>query len=151
MVLRECVWRNARLPQTIVVDGGPDFRSTYFETLVTYYHCTKATRPWAKPHYGSVCERLSRTSNTEFIHNLLGNTQVMKQVRQVTKAMQPQEHAAWTLVSILSEMVDHIEHTQCRAQVAPVFQAGEKCAPSKYSSDMENGSTFARLRKNREA
>ena len=58
MVLRECVWRYGRLPQTIVVDGGPDFRSTYFETLVTYYHCTKATRPWAKPHYGSVCERL---------------------------------------------------------------------------------------------
>ena len=97
MVLRECVWRYGRLPQTLVVDGGPDFRSTYFETLVTYYHCTKATRPWAKPHYGSVCERLFRTSNTEFIHTLVGNTQVMKQVRQVTKAMHPQEHAAWTL------------------------------------------------------
>lgn len=97
MVLRECVWRYGRLPQTIVVDGGPDFRSTYFETLVTYYHCTKSTRPWAKPHYGSVCERLFRTSNAEFTHNLLGNTQVMKQVRQVTKSMQPKEHAAWTL------------------------------------------------------
>lgn len=97
MVLRECVWRYGRLPQTIVVDGGPDFRSTYFETLVTYYHCTKATRPWAKPHYGSVCERLFRTSNSEFIHNLLGNTQVMKQVRQVTKSMQPREQAVWTL------------------------------------------------------
>jgi putative transposase len=97
MVLRECVWRYGRLPQTMVVDGGPDFRSTYFETLVTYYHCTKATRPWAKPHYGSVCERLFRTSNTEFVHNLLGNTQVMKQVRQVTRSMQPKEQAAWTL------------------------------------------------------
>lgn len=97
MVLRECVWRHGRLPQTIVVDGGPDFRSTYFETLLTYYHCTKSTRPWAKPHYGSVCERLFRTSNSEFTHNLLGNTQVMKQVRQVTKSMQPKEHAAWTL------------------------------------------------------
>ena len=41
--------------------------------------------------------RLFRTSNTEFIHTLVGNTQVMKQVRQVTKAMHPQEHAAWTL------------------------------------------------------
>ena len=97
MVLRECVWHYGRLPQTIVVDGGPDFRSTYFETLLTYYHCTKATRPWAKPHYGSVCERLFRTSNSEFTHNLLGNTQVMKHVRQVTKSMQPKEHAAWTL------------------------------------------------------
>jgi putative transposase len=97
MILRECVCRYGRLPQTIVVDGGPDFRSTYFETLLTYYQCTKATRPWAKPHYGSVCERLFRTSNCQFVHNLLGNTQVMKQVRQVTKSMQPQEHAVWTL------------------------------------------------------
>jgi len=97
MVFREAVCRYGRLPQTIVVDGGPDFRSIYFETLVTYYHCTKATRPWAKPHYGSVCERLFRTSNSEFIHNLLGNSQVMRQVRQVTKSMQPREHAVWTI------------------------------------------------------
>ncbi len=97
MVLRECVWRYGRLPQTIVVDGGPDFRSTYFETLLAYYHCTKATRPWAKPHYGSVCERLFGTANTQFVHNLLGNTQIMQQVRQVTKAILPREHAIWTL------------------------------------------------------
>ncbi|GAC1353986.1 MAG: hypothetical protein NVS4B11_22360 [Ktedonobacteraceae bacterium] len=64
---------------------------------MTYYHCTKTTRPWAKPHYGSVCQRLFRTSNSEFTHNLLGNTQVMKQVRQVTKSMQPKEQATWTL------------------------------------------------------
>lgn len=54
MALRECVSRYGRLPQTLIVDGGPDFRSTYFETLVTYYGCEKKTRPWAKPHYGSV-------------------------------------------------------------------------------------------------
>lgn len=117
MVLRECVGRYGRLPQTIVVDGGSDFRSTYFETLLTYYHCTKATRPWAKPHYGSVCERLFRTSNSQFIHNLLGNTQVMKQVRQVTKSMQPQEHAVWTLGELYAflctwayEVYDQHEH-----------------------------------------
>jgi putative transposase len=97
MALRECVWRYGRLPQTIVVDGGPDFRSTYFETLLAYYGCTKATRPWTKPRYGSVCERLFGTANTQFVHNLIGNTQIMKQVRQVTKALAPREQAVWTL------------------------------------------------------
>ncbi len=97
MVLREVVWRYGRLPQTIVVDGGPDFKSTYFETLLAYYGCTKATRPWAKPRYGSVCERLFGTANTQFVHNLLGNTQIMKQVRQVTKSIAPREQAVWTL------------------------------------------------------
>ncbi len=97
MALRECVSRYGRLPQTIVVDGGPDFQSTYFETLVTYYGCEKKTRPWAKPRYGSVIERLFGTANTQFIYNLTGNTQIMKQVRQVTKSIAPREQAVWTL------------------------------------------------------
>jgi putative transposase len=74
MALREYVWRYGRLPQTVIVDGGSDFRSTYFETLLAYYDCTKATRPWAHPHYGSVCERLFGTANTQFVDNLIGNT-----------------------------------------------------------------------------
>ena len=97
MALRECVSRYGRLPQTIVVDGGPDFQSTYFETLVTYYGCEKKTRPGAKPRYGSVIERLFGTANTQFVYNLTGNTQIMKQVRQVTKSIAPREQAVWTL------------------------------------------------------
>ena len=96
MTLRECVGRYGRLPQTLIVDGGPDFRSTYFETLVTYYGCEKKTRP-GKPRYGSVIERLFGTANTQFVYNLIGNTQIMKQVRQVTKAIVPREQAVWTL------------------------------------------------------
>lgn len=97
MTCRECVSRYGRLPQTIIVDGGPDFRSTYFETLVTYYGCEKKTCPGAKPRYGSVIERLFGTVNTQYVYNLLGNTQIMKQVRQVTKSIAPREQAVWTL------------------------------------------------------
>ncbi len=97
MTFRECVSRYERLPQSIIVDGGPDFNSTYFETLVNYYGCMKMTRPWAKPRYGSVIERLFGTANTQFVHNLIGNTQIMKQVRQVTKSIAPREQAVWTL------------------------------------------------------
>lgn len=97
MSLRECVSRYGRLPQTIVVDGGADFQSTYFESLVTYYGCEKKTRPGAKPRYGSVIERLFGTANTQFVYNLTGNTQIMKQVRQVTKSIAPRSQAVWTL------------------------------------------------------
>ncbi len=31
MVLRECVKKYARLPQIMVVDGGKEFHSTYFD------------------------------------------------------------------------------------------------------------------------
>ena len=67
MALRECVWRYGRIPQTLIVDGGPDFRSVYFEALLAYYSCTKASRPWAQPRYGSVIERLFGTVNTQFV------------------------------------------------------------------------------------
>jgi len=97
MTLRECVWRYGRFPQTLVVDGGREFDSTYFETLTAYYACTKKTRPWAQPRYGSVCERLFGTANAQFVHNLIGNTQLMRQVRQVTKSISPEVHATWNL------------------------------------------------------
>ena len=97
MALRECVWRYGRIPQTLIVDGGPDFRSVYFEALLAYYSCTKASRPWAQPRYGSVIERLFGTANTQFVHTLTGNTQITKHLRQVTKSVDPKQHAVWTL------------------------------------------------------
>ena len=105
MVLRECVKRNSRLPKMLVVDGGKEFHSIYFETLLAKYNITKAQRPGAKPKFGSVCERIFGTTNTEFIHNLLGNTQIMKKVREVTKKFNPKHNAIWTFKS-LHEMMN---------------------------------------------
>ncbi len=97
MVLRISVKRHGRLPQIVVVDNGTEFHSVYFETLLATFECTKKQRPPAKARFGSVCERLFGTSNTQFIHNLLGNTQIMRHVRQVTKSVNPKNHAVWTL------------------------------------------------------
>lgn len=97
MALRECVRRHRRLPQILVVDGGPEFGSVYFETLMAFYECTKKSRPPSKGRFGSVCERLFGTTNTRFVYNLLGNTQLMRHARQVTKAVNPKEQAQWTL------------------------------------------------------
>ncbi|MHC5717816.1 MAG: hypothetical protein ACYTX0_38350 [Nostoc sp.] len=85
MGLRILVQRFGRFPSNIVVDGGKEFHSIYFDTLLARYHCTKKTRPGGKPRFGSVIERLFGTTNTEFIYNLLGNTQASKQPRQLTK------------------------------------------------------------------
>jgi putative transposase len=131
MGLRECVWRYGRFPQTLVVDGGSDFRSTYFEALLAYYSCTKASRPWAKPRYGSVIERLFGTANTQFVHNLLGNTQITKPVRQVTKAVDPKRHAVWTLGDLYAylttwayEVYDLSIHPAVGMTPAEAFQKG---------------------------
>lgn len=103
MVLRECVKRYSRFPKTIIVDGGKEFHSVYFDTLLARYSCIKKVRPGGKPKFGSVCERLFGTVNKDFIHNILGNTQLMKEVRKVTKEFNPKNSAVWTL-----EMLHHM-------------------------------------------
>lgn len=138
MILRELVRRFGRFPQVAVVDGGKEFSSEYFDTLVAIYKCAKKTRPPAKSRFGSVCERLFGTTNTRFIHNLQGNTQITKNVRQVTKSVNPKEHAIWTLEKLYLylrewayEVYDTIEHPalgQCpRAAFARgIVSSGER-------------------------
>ena len=106
MVIRECVRRYGRFPATIVVDGGKEFDSIYFETLLAAYCCTKKTGPAAKPRFGSVCERIFGTANTMFIHNLQGNTQITRNPRGVTKSINPKNLAIWTLYSLYQNLCD---------------------------------------------
>ena len=131
MALRECVRRHGRLPQTVVVDGGPEFAGTYFEALLARYACTKKTRPAAKPRFGSVCERLFGTTNTRFVHTLLGNTQLARDVRQLTTAVQPRAQACWTLGALFArltewayEIYDTIEHPALGQSPRAAFAAG---------------------------
>jgi transposase InsO family protein len=97
MAIREGVRRFGRIPQIIVVDGGLEFGGCYFETLLARYESIKKTRPPAQARFGSVVERLFGTTNTQFFHNLLGNTQIMRNVRQVTKSVNPKGLAVWTM------------------------------------------------------
>ncbi|MDZ8237658.1 MAG: transposase family protein [Nostoc sp. ChiQUE01a] len=106
MALRLCIQRFGRFPQSVVVDGGKEFHSVYFDTLLARYHCIKKTRPGAKPHFGSVVERLFGTTNTEFIFNLLGNTQASKQPRQLTKVVDPKQLAVWTLADLYTYLCE---------------------------------------------
>jgi putative transposase len=106
MVLRECVRRFSRLPQTIVVDGGSEFHSQYFETLMAAFEITIKTRPASQPRFGGVIERLFNTVNEQLIHNLKGNTQITRNVRQVTKDNSPQGLALWSLGWLYEALCD---------------------------------------------
>lgn len=108
MVLRECVRLHSRLPQIIVVDGGQEFKSIYFDTLLARYECTKKVRPSSKARFGSVCERLFGTTNTQFIYNLQGNTQITKNIRQLTKSVDPKRQAIWTLERFYERLREYV-------------------------------------------
>jgi putative transposase len=100
MTLRLCVKRYGRLPTAIVVDGGPEFQSVYFEHLLALYRVRKHQRPASEPRFGSPQERLFGTMETEFLYHLLGNTQATQQPRLMTKDSDPRRHAVWTLPTL---------------------------------------------------
>lgn len=97
MLLRECARRHKRLPQTLVVDRGKEFDNIYLRRLAGVFEMVVKFRPGSKPRHGSVGERLFGISNNDIIHNLMGNTQIMQEVRKVTKAIGPKTQAVWTL------------------------------------------------------
>lgn len=97
LVYRDCVKRHGRLPDLVVIDGGKEFRSIYFESLCAFYAVNVVRRPPRKPRYGAVGERFFGTENTMLLHNLTGNTQVTKNVRQMMPNVDPKKLAVWTL------------------------------------------------------
>ncbi|BBD60838.1 integrase, catalytic region [Nostoc sp. HK-01] len=97
MVLRICVQRLGRFPETIVVDNGKEFKSVYFDTVLARFDSDKKHRPSDMPKFSSIIERWFGTNNTQFINNLKGNTQITKHVRLVKKANNPKNLAVWTL------------------------------------------------------
>ena len=106
MALRICVQRFGRFPQILVVDNGPEFHSHYFEQLIAYHYSTKKHRPVAKARFGAVLERLFGIANTQFIHELTGNTQIMRKQRQVTKSVNPKNLATWTLDALYESLCE---------------------------------------------
>ncbi|MDM5230201.1 TnsA endonuclease N-terminal domain-containing protein [Lysinibacillus pakistanensis] len=129
MVIRECVKRYNRLPNYIVVDGGKEFGSIYFESLLALNGVHKKERPAAKARYGNVIERLFGIANKLLIHNLKGNTQITKNVRQVTKSVNPKNHAVWTLETLnerldswISNIYDNMENPSLNQTPKEAFE-----------------------------
>lgn len=97
LCFRDCVRRHNRLPDQIVVDGGKEFRSAYFQALCAFYVIKIMWRPKREPRYGAPGERMFGTNNTMFLNNMSGNTQLTKNVRQMMPNVAPSGLAVWTL------------------------------------------------------
>lgn len=112
MVIRECVRKHGRIPHWIVVDNGSDFQSIYFETLISRLRSHKKDRPKGKPKFGSVVERIFRTTIDQFVSNLLGATHDMNP-RQIGRDVDPGLKAVWTYEKLwvrLQEYLNNVYH-----------------------------------------
>jgi transposase InsO family protein len=97
LLFRECVRHYKRLPQIVVVDNGSEFDNVYFRRFAADFNMIIKFRPKGKPRHGSVGERLFGIATRQFVNALMGNTQIMKEVRKVVPSVNPTNLAVWTL------------------------------------------------------
>jgi putative transposase len=72
MAIRDCVRRHGRLPEIIVVDGGPEFDSVHFTALLAVLGVTRINRPPEDPRFGKEVERLFGVFKERFARGLPG-------------------------------------------------------------------------------
>jgi len=131
MVVRDMVKRHSRLPEFIVVDNGAEFRSKAFENYLEFMGVHLRFRPAGQPRHGAVLERVFGRLNTEYVHNLAGNTKATKNVRMTTGKHLPVNFAEWTLESMYHginfwayDYYDHEVHPALDASPLEMFQEG---------------------------
>lgn len=81
LVLRDCVRRQKRLPECIVVDNGKEFESVYFEACLARMGLHKQSRPPGHARYGSSVERTFGVLKEELVMTLPGNAGNLREDR----------------------------------------------------------------------
>ncbi|WMY11753.1 integrase catalytic domain-containing protein [Paraburkholderia phenoliruptrix] len=89
MAIRSMVALHHRVPDFFVLDNGSEFRSHALRRLCRLNNINVDYRPAHEARFGAVMERLFDTTNTELIHNLVGNTKALRYVRTLTKSVDP--------------------------------------------------------------
>ena len=72
MVIRDCASRHGRLPEILIVDGGKEFDSVHFVTLLATLGVTRFQRPPEDPRFGKEVERLFGAFKEKFARGLPG-------------------------------------------------------------------------------
>lgn len=106
-VIRDCVRRHARLPETIVVDHGSDFESVFFEGLLARYGVTKHERPPHAPRFGGPIESTFHSIREELIRSLDGSTSNDQRDRSVSPSHRGQTLASWRLWKVYVAYEDY--------------------------------------------
>lgn len=109
MVIRDMVRRYGRMPETLVVDQGPENRSRQLMRICRLCGTSLRQRPAGEPRAGTILERHFGVTHTQFIHLLAGNTKIRHHYRSVTKSVRPENFATWTLPALHGALEEYFE------------------------------------------
>jgi len=106
LVLRQCVRTHGRLPETIIVDNGSEFRSVYLSALAAHCGFNLMFRPVGHPRYGSEAERFFGQYKELWLSARSGNLVSLKEVRAVSASHRPEKLATMSLLDIWQDLLE---------------------------------------------
>jgi putative transposase len=118
MAIRAMVRTFRRTPAIIVVDNGKEFHSDAFDSLCDLLYITLQFRPAHKSRFGGVMERIFGKTNAELIHGLVGNSKALRNVRMVTRSVDPIRADLMSFPE-LHGLLDHYFFREHNVQVHP--------------------------------
>ncbi|WP_429332906.1 DDE-type integrase/transposase/recombinase [Paraburkholderia sp. 35.1] len=144
MAIRMMVARHKRVPDFIICDNGKEFHSKAFDRFCDLNDITIDYRPAHQSRFGAVLERLFGVVNTEFLHNLRGNTKATAHVRTLTRSVDPMnaDHLSFVELHGLLDYFFFVEYN--RETIHPAHDH----TPEQYMHKrfIETGRRLTRLR-----
>lgn len=104
---RETVRRHNRLTDRALLDGAREHKSTDVEWFSAAYEMFIETNPPWLSRFNAAKESSFGSMDRNLIHNLAGNTQATKRVRELTDEVRPSKHACWTLAELHDLLADY--------------------------------------------
>lgn len=114
LIIRQCLRSHSRLPETIVVDRGAEFRSNYFSALMAHCRVNLMLRPAGHPRFGSEAERFFGQFKDLWLAHRPGNRVSTRELRAVSGSHHPTKLASLTLLDLWGDLLTFntwIDHT----------------------------------------
>lgn len=101
MAVRDCAFRHGRLPEQIIVDGGPDLVSAHFQVMLAMLNVTWTNRPPEDPRFGGEVERTFGTVKEQFARGQAGFVPAIGTARKISGKLSASKRAKLTFQDLL--------------------------------------------------
>lgn len=109
MLLRRCVRQHGRLPEEVIMDWGPEFRSVFVRALLAYYGVQHTLRPKSHPRFGSEVERFFKIFQELWLNLLPGNFAEYHESRAVSASHAAYNNAVLTVDQFLTMLLAFVD------------------------------------------
>lgn len=109
MIVRSCAKRYGRLPETLMVDRGPEFRSVYTSALCAHVGMDLSIHPTSHARFGSEIERLFGIYSSRWLDMRPGNRTDVRNLRSISGTHHPSKMPCLILPELLRETSEFME------------------------------------------